>query len=362
MSNDLFPLTVYGLDVSYFSGKLEMYLRARGIAHRLQTFVAKDHETLMKNEIGCVQIPAVQLADGRWMTDTTPMIAWLEEHVAAAPLLPADPVQRFFCLLLEDYADEWLWRPAMHFRWYTDEGAMHASRHITDAIMQGIPAPGPLKRWFFRRRQRGYTQGDGVDESNRAAVEAIYTDNLTWLSDILATQPFLLGNAPSLADIAFMGPMFRHFSNDPVPAEIMRTQAPRVWEWIARLWNSQPNALTGDWLQGIPENWNPLLDDIGRNYLPYLCANAEQVLAGEKRLTTTINGINYRNARLSPYRVWCLKQLQDHYRALPETAAAVVRQRLEQHQCWEPLWRITDPATKVNQGLTPPFGSNVKML
>ena len=26
-------------------------------------------------------------------------------------------MQRFVALLVEDYADEWLWRPAMHYRW-----------------------------------------------------------------------------------------------------------------------------------------------------------------------------------------------------------------------------------------------------
>jgi len=25
--------------------------------------------------------------------------------------------QAFLCRLIEDYADKWLWRPAMHYRW-----------------------------------------------------------------------------------------------------------------------------------------------------------------------------------------------------------------------------------------------------
>ena len=59
----------------------------------------------------------VRLADGRWMTDTTPMIAWLEErHPDPAVIPPAEPL-RFAALLIEDFGDEWLWRPAMHYRW-----------------------------------------------------------------------------------------------------------------------------------------------------------------------------------------------------------------------------------------------------
>ena len=63
-------------------------------------------------------MPALQLGDGRWMTDSTKMIQWFEAKYPQNGLLPEDPVQRFVCLLLEDWADEWWWRPAMHYRWH----------------------------------------------------------------------------------------------------------------------------------------------------------------------------------------------------------------------------------------------------
>jgi glutathione S-transferase len=308
-------------------------------------------------------MPAVLLADGRWLTDTTPTIAWLEQQFPSPQIIPTAPEQRFFSLLLEDYADEWLWRPAMHFRWYSDEGAMQASRHLASEIMIGIPLPGWLKRWYFRRRQRGgYTAGDGINESNRLQVEGIYHNNLAWLSNILEQRPYLLGNSPSLADIAFMGPMFRHFSQDPIPAEIMRQEAPAVWEWVARLWNYDSTAHTEEWLEGVPEDWNAWLDDMGNTYLPYLCDNALAVQAGKTRFTTTVDGVTYSNARVSRYRVWCLEQLRAHYLALPASASEQVKQRLQQHGCWEPLWRIHTLSSGVNRATDPPFGSNAKML
>lgn len=361
-TSPLFPLTVYGSNISYFTGKLEMYLRAKGIPYQFKTISRHLMATVVRGA-GVHQIPAATLADGRWMTDSTPIIAFLEEQAPSPPLLPGDPEQRFFSLLLEDYADEWLWRPAMHFRWYGNEDAMHLSRHIAGEIKSGLPLPDWFIAFVMRQRQRGYyTRGDGITRQNRLQVEAIYHNNLSWLSRVLDERPFLLGSSPSLADIAFMGPMFRHFSNDPTPAEIMRQQAPAVWEWVARLWNTGPSELRGDWLSGVPDDWGPWLDDIGANYLPYLCENALAIDADKKRFSPSINGVTYRGAHTSRYRVWCLAQLRGHFSALPEDSQQQVRARLEQHNCWEPLWRKAPLDVDVNTRTRPPFGSNSKML
>lgn len=363
MTSALFPLKLYGSDISYFTGKLEMYLRAKGIPYEFTPMGGPQEWSRVKRATGADQMPAVTLADGRWITDTTPIMAWLEEQVPSPPLYPTDPGQRFFSLLLEDYADEWLWRPAMHYRWYSSEGAMFASRHLAQELLPGVPLPGWLKRFYLRRRQRGgYTEGDGVSRDNRKQVEAAYHDNLAWLTAVLQERPYLLGNSPSLVDIAFMGPMFRHFSLDPVPAEIMRRNAPAVFEWIARLWNCGPNGLHGDWLTGVPDDWSPWLDEIGRVYLPYLCENALAAAQGRQRFSPSIAGVRYPRARVSAYRVWCLLQLREQFNALPPDAAERVRQRLDHHGCWEPLWRIEPLDSDVNRDVTPPFGTSAKML
>ncbi len=363
MTSALFPLKLYGSDISYFTGKLEMCLRAKGISYEFIPMTGPRVWQSVKRATGADQMPAVTLADGRWLTDTTPIMAWLEEQLPSPPLYPTDPEQRFFSLLLEDYADEWLWRPAMHYRWYSSEGAMFASRHLAQELLAGVPLPGPLKRFYLRRRQRGgYTQGDGVSRDNRKQVEAAYHDNLAWLSTVLQERPYLLGNSPSLVDIAFMGPMFRHFSLDPVPAEIMRQKAPAVFEWIARLWNCGPDGLRGDWLTGIPDDWSPWLDEIGKVYLPYLCENALAVARGKQRFSPNVAGVRYPRARVSDYRVWCLLQLRGHFNALSPDAAERVRQRLEHHGCWEPLWRIEPLECDVNRDVSPPFGTDAKML
>jgi glutathione S-transferase len=359
----LFPVTVYGSSISYFTGKLENYFRIKGIPYRLQSMTIREHAPRVRAATGSTQMPALELADGRWMSDTTPIIQWFEEQHPDKAVTPVDPLQRFFSLLLEDYADEWLWRPAMHYRWYYREGAHWASSHLADEIAVGIPVPSVIKRWMLIRRQRGgYTTGDGITSDQIAGVEAIYHRTLDQLQAIFSERPFMLGDRPSLADVGFSGPIFRHFGLDPVPAHIMRTRAPAVWEWAARLWNTRLEDCQGGLLTGVPQDWSLILREIGEHYLPYLNANVDAVRAGNKRFDCEVGGVRYRGARWSQYRVWCLQQLRENFNAMPAPAQDSAKALLEEQGCWEPLWRHADlPIDDTVCGQLP-FHVDVKMI
>ena len=134
---------IYGSKISYYTGKLESYLRYRDIPYDFSPTVGSEKKLLAG--AGTVQMPVVQLDDGRWMTDSTPMIAWLESEQNAPSVYPEDPALRFVALLLEDYADEWLWRPAMHYRWDYAEGAKLQARVLADEDEGDIRIPKFLK-------------------------------------------------------------------------------------------------------------------------------------------------------------------------------------------------------------------------
>src|SRR5262245_40939741 len=104
---------------------------------------------------GAAQMPAVELDDGRWLTDSTPIIAWFEMQRPTPPVIPVDPVQAFVSRLLEDYADEWLWRPAMHYRWTHAADARLLSHALAVEMLADRVGPLFLKRLFMRRRQHG---------------------------------------------------------------------------------------------------------------------------------------------------------------------------------------------------------------
>ena len=66
------------------------------------------------------------------------MIQWFESEYPQNAIVPEDPTLAFICYLLEDWADEWWWRPAMHYRWYYEEGARFASGHLAREVMGGL--------------------------------------------------------------------------------------------------------------------------------------------------------------------------------------------------------------------------------
>jgi glutathione S-transferase len=355
-------LRVYGSPISYFTGKLEAYLRYKEIAYERIAMTPLVRAKVARRT-GTAQMPAVELPDGRWMTDTTPIVAWLEAQHPEPAVLPRDPLQAFASRLFEDYADEWLWRPALHYRWSYRGDALLLSRRIVDEMMPRVPLPGWLKRFGIRQRQlRRYVRGDGVTAATRAHVESLYLRSLDQLEAIFASRPFLLGERPTLADFGFFASMFRHFGLDPTPAAIMLERAPHTFEWLARLWSARGSRAQGALAGGVPDDWSPILREIGDAYLPHLCANAEAWKARKSRFDATIQGTPYRALRVSRYRVWCLEELRRHFEALPDDARAAARRLLEDHGAWEPLWRIESPRSGYDAARAAPFARGLAVF
>lgn len=349
------PLVVYGSVYSYYTGKLEAYLRWKGIPHRRVAMTSRDFEVRVPRATGAAQMPAVELPDGRWMTDTTPIIDWFEREQPEPAVVPREPVQAVVSRLVEDYADEWLWRPAMHYRWSYRADALLRSRGLADEMLADVTGPGMIKRAILRRRQFGrFVRGDGVTAATRAHVEGTYLRMLAALEAILAARPFLLGDVPTLADFGFFASMFRHFGIDPTPSAIMRERAPAVYAWLGRVWHARAPH-DGALVAGIPDDWGPILDDVGAAYLPFLHTNADAFAAGLRRFDVTVQGTTYRRVPTSRYRVWCLERLVHHVGTLAGAERDAVRTRLQRHDCWEPLQR-TPPRSGHDPDGRAPFG------
>ena len=365
MADDMPQLTVYGSTSSYFTGKLEAALRYKEIPYRFGS-ISEEVNDRIRDNVGVFQIPAVELDDGRWLTDSTPIIRWVETEFHAWPLYPSNPVNRFLSLLIEDFADEWLWRPAMHYRWSYPEDRYNRGNRLAIETSRDNDRPPPLalRRKMLQQRQLGtFVRGDGVDARTRAHVDDSYLRVLDRLEPIVQARPYLLGERPSLADIAFMGPMFRHFAQDPTPAHIMAERSPGVWEWVARTWNARGSRL-GDrhLLDEVPGDWDPLLEESGATHLEQLDANARAHAAGHVEHDVTIQRVTYHGLPTSPYRVWCLEQLRSCFAELDAAAAATVRARLESVGAWEPLWRTPDLASGHDPDGAAPFCRGSRMI
>ena len=357
-------MIVYGAKISYFTGKLETYLRYREIEYEYRPLDSRLYRSVVPRQLGATQYSSVELEDGRWMSDTTPMIAWLEAERPGAEVIPGDPVQRYLSLLIEDYADEWLWRPAMHYRWSYAPDRYLASTRLAEEIVRvpGVPQ-GRRRRWVARRQDRLFVSGDGIDARTREHAEGSYLRLLDRLQSIFSDRPFMLGDRPTIADVGLMGPFWRHFVHDPTPARLMQDRAPAVYEWAARTWNARAGELgTRPLLDGVPDDWEPVLREIGETHLEALAVNANAYTEGTPKHDLTVQGTTYRGIPTSAYRPWCLRQLQSGFRELPADAGERVRGILERHGCWEPLWRIEDFRCEHDPDGTAPFCRATRMV
>jgi hypothetical protein len=67
--SDYLPLEVYGAKVSYYTGKLENYLRYKEIPYEHIPLGTSKIQSEIREKIGVIQLPNVKLANGEWMAD-----------------------------------------------------------------------------------------------------------------------------------------------------------------------------------------------------------------------------------------------------------------------------------------------------
>lgn len=320
-------MKVFGASVSYYTGKLETYLRYKGIAYERGLHYAERHE--IQEQVGSIQHPMMKRDDGRWMSDSTPMILQLELEYPNGNILPEDPVVEFIAHLIEDYADEWLWRAAMHYRWSYDYDRELLSRILADELTSHVKLPRFWRRRLVKRRQqKGFVLNDGVTTATREHVEAGYHRILALMSSVLDTRRFILGDKPSLADFGLMGPMLRHFGQDPTPVEIMRNTAPAVYEWVGRMWNAKQLSGAGGFLSAIPNDLTLMLKEVCETHLVQLTDNAKAWDQKQDKFSMTVQGCRYKQLPVSRYRVYCLEILRERFAALDASEQSKIKSML----------------------------------
>jgi len=315
------PMTAYVADMSYFSGKMEAYLRYKGIPYQRKLATSGTMRDEVLPATGLMKVPVIRLADGQWLKDTTPMIDWFEDQYPNPPVVPEVPVLRFLSKLVEDYADEWCWRAALYWRWRPPATRRLLMRRIGEEVLADFPAPSWLGGWYYGRRQIAtYLTGDGMSRETEPVIKRHYLDLLEAMEKLLEDQAFLLGSHPSLVDIALFGPMFRHYAQDPAPSLVMERRAPAVYAWVGRVWNARALSYAGQpvWGSFSHPGWSYFFEDIVRSYWPFLLANARAWKEGKSRIDHKAHGVTYRRLKVVHYRVFCLELLQNEYQRLSD--------------------------------------------
>ncbi|HYJ22454.1 MAG TPA: glutathione S-transferase family protein, partial [Solirubrobacterales bacterium] len=132
--------TLIQLDISHYSEKVRWALDYKEVPHVRRSPLPGTHIPISfaLTRGNSIYLPLLRM-DGRTITDSTAILAALEQRYPSPPLYPTDPEQRRRTLELEDFFDEELGPAArlLPFHELTNEPAMFAE-------VAAAAVPGPL--------------------------------------------------------------------------------------------------------------------------------------------------------------------------------------------------------------------------
>ncbi len=195
-------LELYQFEVSQYSEKVRLILDYKGLEYRKIEVTPGMGQLELYKLSGQRQVPV--LKDGETVVfDSTEIAFYLDRKYPEKPIIPADPLKRGQCLLIEEWADESIGlkgRIALI-------GALNQNPNFRTSILpKEVPdflknfvgaVPGDLLTALGTGV--GFGQ-DAVKEANKALKQ-----DLEALSLILEHQPYLVGDEITLADLAVAG-------------------------------------------------------------------------------------------------------------------------------------------------------------
>ena len=319
------PLRLKGAPGSPYTRKMLAYMRYRHIGYELLIGdPATENLDLPKPKVEL--LPTFYLPNDSGeieaVVDSTPLIRRFESEFGGRECLPSNPVLGFLNYLIEDYSDEWLTKSMFHYRWYYEPDIKKAGdilplwRDLNMSVEQHKKISA-----FIADRQISRLYVVGSNDVTAPVIEASYLRFLEILGDIIAKQTFVLGSRPSSADFGIYAQLTQLAKFDPTPMALCLEKAPRVFAWTDVIDDLSGQVCEDDgWVtvDQAKEVLNPLLQEVGRTYVPALLANAKALQAGEKQMETTIDGQPWQQPSF-PYQGRCLMWINEEYQKLSDS-------------------------------------------
>lgn len=262
--------TLYGVELSLYTGKARAYLRYKGVNWKEVMPDKQAFFDVIMPAAGSPIIPVMQTANGDLVQDTTEIIDYIESKEPQFSVYPTGAKQKLAALLLEFFGDEWLLLPAMHYRWnYLDQ------QH--DFIMSEFGRQLNPNASFEQQVElgkknspkfRGSVPKMGVTEDTIEGVESSYLATLDQLNTHFKTHPYLFGSRPSIGDYGLHASLYAHLARDPYPKALMQEKAPEVYKWVERM--NKPEPCSGEFLKNddVPETLIPILQTQSAEQIP----------------------------------------------------------------------------------------------
>jgi glutathione S-transferase len=279
--------------MSFFTRKLEAQLRFQQIPWRY-LFKTQDRKAELEAKAGTHFIPLLVTPDEWLIHDTIAIGPLLSERFNERSVIPATPLQRACCFILEDAFNHWLGRVCVHSRWcYPDNvdwvGPRFGANLMLDRSMNvpfsdaELEQLAPIGSMMYQGFGKNSCEVNGVGPDQATAVQGDFQNMLDALSVHLSQHRFLLGDRPCLADFALAGASKAHFITDPEPQSWLGQHRDMLTRYTNQFFDDTPLYI-GQWPEEdrVPETLTVVLDYLQGSYFRAAAANISAGLAGEK--------------------------------------------------------------------------------
>lgn len=264
---------VHGLTRSYFTRKVTGYLDYTDRPWRLEPGFQEHSDATEAGWNG--GIPVVVTPDDTPMWDSTSIIEHLDTVTPSQhSVLPDDLTLRFLAYLIDDFVDEWFYRPAVGSRWSYPDNTVAAGWQLAEELSTARGVPGATIRELVVATMTNSLPKLGVSAEN---IDAWMSETVApWFEVLdahLGAEGYLFGSRPSIADFALFGANVAHFVGDPYCRVIADEHGPNVVAHTHRL--MVPGQFEfGDWIDAteVPASLIAVVAEMGRHYLPWMAA------------------------------------------------------------------------------------------
>lgn len=195
-------LELYQFELSQYSEKVRLILDYKGLEYRKIEVTPGVGQIELMQKSGNRQVPV--LKDGStYIGDSTEIAFYLDRKYPERPIIPDDPLEKGQCLLIEEWADASIGLKGRKafigaLNQYQNFRASVLPKEVPDIVKNIVSAiPGELLDVLGTGVGLG---GDAVKEANKCLQQ-----DLEALSLILQNRPYLVGDSPTLADLAVAG-------------------------------------------------------------------------------------------------------------------------------------------------------------
>ena len=278
---------LFGAETSAFSTKLRSYLRYKGMEHE---WIARTVQTEgeLQDAARFKTLPVLVTASGHAVHDTTPTIEALESDNPEPEIVPDDPACAFLAVVLEDYADLWLSKAVVQYRWgrKKDQKAA-AARALEEYYGEDLPDNRKELEKLSIERMVERMPLVGLDKEMGGVVEKSFKRFVKLLNAHLEKHLYIFGGRPSIADFGIAAQMGQ-LMMDPTPAKIIEKDGPFIKAWIEFMDAPKPGG-PFDPLEDVADTLTPLFaKEVGVTFLPWAAANLEASLARQDVATAML--------------------------------------------------------------------------